>query len=82
MKKRKFFLMIPVVLVCFVSFIGAQQTVTNISVNADLTKDTISKHIYGHFSEHLGIVYMGEYGLERILQYQIPGESGMMLLQL
>ena len=25
-----------------------------IIVNADLGKDKISKHIYGHFAEHLG----------------------------
>lgn len=33
------------------SLVSAQ---TRIVVNADLGKDTISRHIYGHFSEHLG----------------------------
>ena len=33
---------------------SAQQASTKITLNADLTKDEISRHIYGHFSEHLG----------------------------
>jgi len=32
----------------------AQQSSTKIVLNTDLTKDEISRHIYGHFSEHLG----------------------------
>lgn len=37
----------------------AQNTIV---VNADLGKDTISRHIYGHFSEHLGrCIYGGLY---------------------
>ena len=34
---------------------------TSIVINADLGKDTISKHIYGHFSEHLGRCIYGGY---------------------
>lgn len=35
---------------------------TRIVLNADLGKDTISRHIYGHFSEHLGrCIYGGFY---------------------
>jgi alpha-N-arabinofuranosidase len=30
-------------------------------INADLGKDTISRHIYGHFSEHLGRCIYGGY---------------------
>jgi alpha-N-arabinofuranosidase len=33
---------------------SAQQSSTKIGLNLDMTKDTISRHIYGHFSEHLG----------------------------
>jgi alpha-N-arabinofuranosidase len=33
---------------------SAQQASTRIILNADIAKDTISRHIYGHFSEHLG----------------------------
>lgn len=32
----------------------SQNAANRMILNADLTKDTISKHIYGHFSEHLG----------------------------
>lgn len=36
------------------------QTANRVIINADLGKDTISKHIYGHFSEHLGrCIYEG-----------------------
>lgn len=54
MKKRIFYLMITVGLVSLTSLVDAQQSVTNIALNTDITKDTISRHIYGHFSEHLG----------------------------
>ena len=30
-------------------------------INADLGKDNISRHIYGHFSEHLGRCIYGGY---------------------
>lgn len=33
---------------------SAQQSSTKIVLNTDLAKDEISRHIYGHFSEHLG----------------------------
>ena len=33
-----------------------------VTINADLGKDSISRHIYGHFSEHLGrCIYGGFY---------------------
>ena len=35
---------------------------TRIVLDADLGKDTINRHIYGHFSEHLGrCIYGGFY---------------------
>ena len=34
--------------------LNAQQSANTLIINADLGKDTISKNIYGHFSEHLG----------------------------
>jgi len=44
---------------CFLSSLSAQNRIV---VNADLGKDTISRHIYGHFSEHLGrCIYSGFY---------------------
>lgn len=43
-------------ILCFIMFSGIMvaQTSTKVVLNADVTKDTISRHIYGHFSEHLG----------------------------
>lgn len=46
----------------FSIFIQAQSTGNaKLVVNADLGKDTISRHIYGHFSEHLGHCIYGGY---------------------
>jgi len=40
--------------------LNAQSKSASIVVNADLGKDVISRHIYGHFSEHLGrCIYEG-----------------------
>ena len=45
-------------IVCSISTYGQNQIV----LNADLGKHTIIKHIYGHFSEHLGrCIYDGIY---------------------
>lgn len=38
----------------FCVFLTYGQEKTTVIVNADMGKDQISKHIYGHFSEHLG----------------------------
>lgn len=52
---------------------GAQ---TRIVVNADLGRDTISRHIYGHFSEHLGrCIYGGYYVGER--NAKVPNTRGI-----
>ncbi len=37
------------------------QTANNLTINADQGEFTISKHIYGHFSEHLGHCIYGGY---------------------
>ncbi|GAA5040683.1 alpha-N-arabinofuranosidase [Marivirga lumbricoides] len=42
-----------------------QKKATNVEINAQNVKDTISRHIYGHFAEHLGRgvydgIYVGE----------------------
>ncbi|MCB0531423.1 MAG: alpha-N-arabinofuranosidase [Lewinellaceae bacterium] len=59
------------------SFLTAQSTASGkIIVNADLGKDTISKHIYGHFSEHLGhCIYGGFYVGEN--NAKIPNIKGV-----
>lgn len=46
----------------FVTLAFLQGTAQNkIVINTDLGKETISKHIYGHFSEHLGTCIYGGY---------------------
>ena len=53
--------------------INAQNTVV---INADLGKDTINRHIYGHFSEHLGrCIYGGFYVGED--NTKIPHQKGV-----
>jgi alpha-L-arabinofuranosidase len=53
----------------------AQYAQNQIVINADLGKDTISRHIYGHFAEHLGrCIYDGFYVGENS---KIPNIKGM-----
>ena len=50
------------ILICFISFQVVAQNSVELTVNADLGEHKISKHIYGHFSEHLGrCIYGGFY---------------------
>lgn len=57
-----------------VSFIGYSQN--TIVMNADQGKETISRHIYGHFSEHLGrCIYGGFYVGEN--NSKIPHTQGV-----
>ena len=57
MKKQLFSIFI--LLVCSFCNISAQN---QIILNADVAKDVINKHIYGHFAEHLGrCIYGGFY---------------------
>ena len=60
MKNKTAFL---IILICFLRFSIFSQNIENqIIINTDLGKDTISRHIYGHFAEHLGrCVYDGFY---------------------
>ena len=41
-------------LVLLLPAVGSAQNRVQLVINADLGKDTISRHIYGHFAEHLG----------------------------
>lgn len=51
-----------VILFLFILSFGFLNAQNKIIINADLGKDTISKNIYGHFSEHLGrCIYDGFY---------------------
>lgn len=54
--KTKFLFLLTGILFSF--FLQAQN---HIVVNTDLGKETISRHIYGHFSEHLGRCIYGGY---------------------
>lgn len=53
------YLIVLLMLTFFIQVV-AQQTENQMVINADLGKFTINKHIYGHFSEHLGhCIYEG-----------------------
>jgi alpha-N-arabinofuranosidase len=56
--------LVAVLLACVSSVVSAPtasaQTTHTLIINADQGRDTISRHIYGHFAEHLGrLVYDG-----------------------
>jgi alpha-N-arabinofuranosidase len=70
-KVKKSFL--SFILVCVVYTASAQ---TKITLNTDLAKTQISKHIYGHFAEHLGrCIYGGIYVGEG--NTKIPNTAGI-----
>ncbi len=57
-------------------FLGQVVAQNRIVINADLGKDTISRHIYGHFSEHLGrCIYGGFYVGED--NTKVPNQKGI-----
>ncbi len=55
------------------AFCGIAQN--KIVINTDLGKETISKHIYGHFSEHLGHCIYGGYWVGE--DSDIPNTAGL-----
>lgn len=65
----------------FVSFVAAAivcislQAQNKVTVNADQGEHTISKHIYGHFSEHLGHCIYGGFWVGE--DSQIPNTRGI-----
>jgi alpha-N-arabinofuranosidase len=64
---------VPAILVMSAAVAFGQNKVV---INADLGKDTISRHIYGHFSEHLGrCIYGGYYVGEE--NTKIPNTRGI-----
>lgn len=55
-------MLVPALAVLSLSMAAQPATVkSRIVVNTDMGKETISKHIYGHFSEHLGRCIYGGY---------------------
>lgn len=70
MKKINFTLLFLILLSCLVN---AQ---TKVTINTDWAKTKISKHIYGHFAEHLGnCIYGGMYVGEN--NTKIPNTNGV-----
>jgi len=64
---------LPVLLILLPAAAACQNRVV---INADLAKDTISRNIYGHFSEHLGrCIYGGYYVGRGTRRSPIPGGS-------
>ena len=59
--KIKVFFIVILTIEITVSFGYAQNYKGKVIVNADQGKDTINRHIYGHFSEHLGHCIYGGY---------------------
>ena len=65
-------------LVLFMLFAQFSKAQNKLTLNADLGKDTIDRHIYGHFSEHLGhCIYGGFYVGEN--NTTIPHKNGVRL---
>ncbi len=55
--------------------LAAQERAGRLVINADLGKETISRHIYGHFSEHLGrCIYDGYWVGE---DSEVPNTKGI-----
>ena len=72
--QRFVFVLLLAAIPCFLASQSA--ACGKIIVNADLGKDTISRHIYGHFSEHLGrCIYGGFYVVEN--NAKIPNIKGV-----
>jgi alpha-N-arabinofuranosidase len=70
---KKISLIVPLL---FAFYFGLTQA--TVVVNADLGKETISRHIYGHFAEHLGrCIYDGFYVGEN--NKTIPNKEGIRL---
>jgi alpha-N-arabinofuranosidase len=71
-------LIMSLVFFCFFSLTGQvtdKQLKAKIIVNADLEENIISRHIYGHFSEHLGHCIYGGYWVGE--DSEIPNTRGI-----
>lgn len=53
--------LLSIALLVGVASLTAAENTNKLVVNADQGKETISRHIYGHFSEHLGHCIYGGY---------------------
>lgn len=77
MKNRKSPSMIFICCALMVSagLLAQQDNTVSIIVNADQGKETISRHLYGHFSEHLGHCIYGGYWVGS--DSEIPNTNGI-----
>ncbi|MBN2348983.1 MAG: alpha-N-arabinofuranosidase [Bacteroidales bacterium] len=75
MYKERIFTVLLTILLFISSGAFSQSSTGKIVVNADLGKNTISKHIYGHFSEHLGHCIYGGYWVGE--DAEIPNTNGI-----
>ncbi|WP_428658666.1 alpha-N-arabinofuranosidase [Runella sp.] len=65
-----------ILLICMGAIFSSTLAQTKITLNTDLAKTTINKHIYGHFAEHLGkCIYGGIYVGEG--NPKIPNTAGV-----
>jgi len=66
MKTRHFFALMLIILIStpLVSQDGNSETSAYLTVDATGGTETISRHIYGHFSEHLGHCIYGGYWVD------------------
>ena len=68
----------PILLTAFLSLNLMLSAQNQVVINADLGKDVINKHIYGHFAEHLGsCIYGGFYVGDN--NTKIPNKDGVRL---
>ena len=79
MNNQILILMKKIILTTIVMFLlGTGYTQVSITVNATSGKETINRHIYGHFAEHLGrCIYDGFYVGEN--NKLIPNKEGIRL---
>ncbi len=62
MNRKELTLTLLAIMFCqFTSLVGQSVKSADLVINADLGNKTISRHIYGHFSEHLGHCIYGGY---------------------
>jgi alpha-N-arabinofuranosidase len=76
--KTLFYLLMSLVFLCFFSLKGQEndkQLKAKIVVNTDSGENIISRHIYGHFSEHLGHCIYGGYWVGE--DSEIPNTRGI-----
>jgi alpha-L-arabinofuranosidase len=75
MKTKKYLFTILILVILLIINVFGQKNENKIIVNVDLGKDKISKHIYGHFAEHLGRCIYGGFWAGQ--DSSIPNTNGI-----